>query len=389
MLGGRWGSPAMSGPAGRRARPGDGPVVRSARLDSEADRLPDAGDLLGQAEAVARPCVARSQDHRVAARVPGSSRAASSVPSSRAISARSSSRSQLVERPKARALPAQRIGRREGLEPDSQQLELRRQRTVGCGRVHPGAEGLERRPQLRFERLGLALGGAPEAQGPHEAIGLEPRLPAISDSRPDADPPVEVDLPEAILAVAEALAEPEVVPGLARMCGTPQRSRRISTGCSTRPAADYPWSVEAAGEKAGARARRPSSRERRERPAQRGRSALPAVPARMRSNSGASEAWRQSARPGGNRPSASSFSRCACMTTAAAGRSSAARRPRPRSSRRARERSPVRARTSLRSRIRRCSRYSSILAAGSSIQGPWPGPEQLEVGARRRSSESR
>ena len=91
-------------PASRRTGPRDGPVVRSAGLDREANRVPNAADLLGQAEAIARPRLLGVRITGLPRGYPGSSRAASSAPSSRAISARRSSRSQLVERPKERSL---------------------------------------------------------------------------------------------------------------------------------------------------------------------------------------------------------------------------------------------------------------------------------------------
>ena len=95
----------------------------------------------------------------------------------------------------------------------------------------------------------------------------------------------------------------------------------------------------------------------------------------------------QSTRPSRGAPSASSFSRWACIARAAAGRIGAGRRPRPRrAARRASARRRSSAATRARSRSSRCSTYSAILAAGSVIQGPWPGQssssvERLRAGA--------
>jgi hypothetical protein len=53
MLGGRCGSPAISGEPVARALAGDRPVVGAARLGGQPDRAPHRVDLLGQAEPVA------------------------------------------------------------------------------------------------------------------------------------------------------------------------------------------------------------------------------------------------------------------------------------------------------------------------------------------------
>ena len=56
-------------------------------------------------------------------------------------------------------------------------------RSAGGG-VDAGAERVQRGAQLRLERRRLALGGAPQAQRPHERSAGSPWRPAISASRP-------------------------------------------------------------------------------------------------------------------------------------------------------------------------------------------------------------
>ena len=77
------------------------------------------------------------------------------------------------------------------------------------------------------------------------------------------------------------------------------------------------------------------------------------------------------------------------MTIAAAGRSSAGTSSQTSASSAARERSPrSRAASRRRSRISRCSTYSASFAAGSVIQGPWPGQISSIGSAWSRRSES-
>ena len=136
--------------------------------------------------------------------------------------------------------------------------------------------------------------------------------------------------------MAKALAEPQVVPGLGADVGhspaitpdlhrssiPPSRSRPLVRGsgrrksCHHSPAAASPQSPRA--------------------PRLRGRIGYPSWPSETLSTAANERAVAQSARPGGNRPSASSFSRCACMTTAAAGRSWEGTSSQTRSKRRAR-----------------------------------------------------
>src|SRR5205085_11126018 len=99
----------------------------------------------------------------------------------------------------------------EGLEVQSEDLELGRERAIACRGVDPGAERLELGPQAGVERLLLALGDAAKSEGAHEPIRLEAHPPGDLREPAGADPAIEVDLPQAILAVAEPLTEPQVV----------------------------------------------------------------------------------------------------------------------------------------------------------------------------------
>ena len=70
----------------------------------------------------------------------------------------------------------QRVGRRERLERSRRSWSSTGSGRSRGGRVDAGAERLELGAQPRLERLGLALGGASQPQGAHEAVRLQPRL---------------------------------------------------------------------------------------------------------------------------------------------------------------------------------------------------------------------
>src|SRR6266550_1297964 len=61
---------------------------------------------------------------------------------------------------------------------------------------------------------GVQTCALPIAQSPHEAVGPEAGAAGDLGKPAGADPAVEVELPEAVLSVAEALGEPQIVPGL-------------------------------------------------------------------------------------------------------------------------------------------------------------------------------
>ena len=88
------------------------------------------------------------------------------------MSARSSSRSQLVERPKASSLPRLRMST--GLHGchsrPSTRISKRRRLGRGGARVDPGAEVVEQAAQLRLERRRLALGGVADPERPHQPV---------------------------------------------------------------------------------------------------------------------------------------------------------------------------------------------------------------------------
>ena len=129
------------------------------------------------------------------------------------MSERSSSRSQLVERPKASSLPRLRMSTgRQGSKLEAQDLHLERQRPgVAGGGVDAGAEALELRPQPRLELRLLALGDRADPQRPHQLVDRETLLAGhLGDPALD-HAPVEVHLPEPVLPVAVALGEEEVL----------------------------------------------------------------------------------------------------------------------------------------------------------------------------------
>ncbi len=94
----------------------------------------------------------------------------------------------------------------------AQDLHLERQRLgVAGGGVDAGAEALEHGAQLGLKRRFLGFGEAPDPQRPHQLVDRQAlRAGHLGDPSRD-DPPVEVQLPEPVLAVAEALGEEEVL----------------------------------------------------------------------------------------------------------------------------------------------------------------------------------
>ncbi len=278
MLGGRWGSPARSGAAGGRASSRDGPVVRAGGLDREANRVANARDLLGEAQAVSRPRLAWGEDHRVAARI-----------------ARVQARRQLGAQ-LAGHLGAQELALPVGREPEGQ--ELRQGERVGGRRTarspcagagtRPGAG--DRRPPAFTPAQNASSSDRSSGSSASASRSAARRRPRVrmkrSVSQPGAtgdlgqpsgaDPAVEVELPEAVLSVAEALAEPQVVPGLG-----------ADVGNSPAVAADLDRALEPVQPQApvGPRKRpakelipepgRGGRRQRRRTPRRRGRIALP------------------------------------------------------------------------------------------------------------------
>jgi hypothetical protein len=199
--------------AGSRSRLGDGPVVGAGGLDGQPNRVTHLGDLLDQAQAVALPGLTGRDHDGITARVAG-------------IQAGGQLRAQLprhlgtqkLSLPIGREAKREELGegecirRREGLEVQPEELELERRRAIGCGRVDPGAQRLELGAQPRLERRRLPLGGPSQPHRAHESIRLQPGTPSDLGQPAGADAPVQVDLPEAVLAMAEPLTEPQVVP---------------------------------------------------------------------------------------------------------------------------------------------------------------------------------
>ena len=180
MLGGRCGSPAISGePVALRA-PLTGPVVGPAGLGGEADRTPHGVDLLDQGKAVPGPRLLG--DEGVVGRIgrvelPGQLRAQRPrhVPP------------QQLPLPVGREAEGEQLAEAEDvewsprLEAQAQQLHLEGRRRARGGGVDPGAEALQQLTQARLERLLLAPGDATDAEG--YASGGRPAAPRGRPSR--------------------------------------------------------------------------------------------------------------------------------------------------------------------------------------------------------------
>ena len=234
MLGGRWGSPAKSGP----------PV---------AERAPVTAQLFDPLASTARPiesrtraiCSARPRPSPVHASpgvritglprgYPGSSRAASSAPSSRVISARKSSRSQLVERPKESSLA--RVSASAGTNASK---PIRRSwNSAGSGRSAAAALTPAQNASSADRSSGWSAAASRSAarRRPRVRMNRSVRSPGGRRSRPAArsrscgrgraarGDPVRGKSPPRTTGRASVLAW---------MWGTPQRSRPISTACSS------------------------------------------------------------------------------------------------------------------------------------------------------------
>ena len=196
--------------AGCAQRAADRPVVGAARLGGHADRAAHRVDLLGEAEAVARPRFLG--DDRVVRRV-------ARVELGRQLGAELAGHvgaQQLLlpvgrEAEGEQLAEAEDVGRAPRLELEPQQLHLERQR-LGARRrrVDALAEALEQGEQLRVEARRLALCRAPHPQRAHQPVDRQPLGAGELGDATGEGAAVEVHLPEPVLAVAEALGEPEV-----------------------------------------------------------------------------------------------------------------------------------------------------------------------------------
>src|SRR5262249_17834941 len=128
------------------------------------------------------------------------------------MSARSSSRSQLVERPKAISLPRLRMSA------GRQGFQSRRSNCIskgnGVAAAAARASPLKERPRRGGESVSRSPppgrgGGGAAGSHPPPAARRPPRPPYLGGA-PRDPPPVEVHLPEPVLTMAEALGKPEV-----------------------------------------------------------------------------------------------------------------------------------------------------------------------------------
>jgi hypothetical protein len=101
------------------------------------------------------------------------------------------------------------VDRLPGVELAAQELELGRRclRRLGGG-VNAGAVRVELGANGRVQLLRLPLGDPPQAKRPHQPVGAQ-SLGAGDLRQPTRrHPPVQLELPQPVLTVAEALAEP-------------------------------------------------------------------------------------------------------------------------------------------------------------------------------------
>ena len=204
------------GPAGRRAARADRPVVRAARRRRQTDLVADAPDLLGQPQPVAVEALTGAKHDGIALRIGR-------------VDLRGALLAQLADQVGAQQLPLpigrepereelaarQHVRRAPRLEVEAEKLELGRQRRGAPGRlVEAGAVRIEERSQVGAELRLLSQREPAQTKRPHQAVGRQSHPPRDLGDPAGADPALDVDLPESVLAVAEALPEPEVGGGL-------------------------------------------------------------------------------------------------------------------------------------------------------------------------------
>jgi hypothetical protein len=197
--------------AGGRTIGGDRPVVGARDVGREPELLTQRRDLLDDRRAVALPRLPRRQHHRIAGRVAG-------VEPGRELGTQGADEvgAQQLAFPVAREAERQQLGHGEGvggtprLELEPLDLELDRQRARARRRVDPRGVGAHRRAEPLFQLRLLAQRDPPQAESADEAVELHPLSAGDLRQPTRGQAAVEVELPEPVLAVAVALAEPEV-----------------------------------------------------------------------------------------------------------------------------------------------------------------------------------
>ena len=136
-------------------------------------------------------------------------RAVSSGPSSRTMSARSSSRSQLVERPKADSFTSASMSTgRQGSKSRRSSCSSNRSARAQAAALTPAQKASSASRSAGAQGVCLLLRHASQAERAHQTVRGQPLGAGDLGEPAGDDAPVEVDLPEAILTVAEALPEP-------------------------------------------------------------------------------------------------------------------------------------------------------------------------------------
>ena len=177
MLGGRCGSPAISGPPVALSAAADRPVVGAAGLGGEPDRARARASICS-ASASPSPCpgfLGRRPGCRPGRR--GRAARPAPGPSSRTMSARSSSRSQLVERPKASSLPTARMstGRQGSNSRRSSCISNgQRRRRRAAAALTPGAEASSRARSSGSSAASSRSAARRMPERAHQAVDRQP-----------------------------------------------------------------------------------------------------------------------------------------------------------------------------------------------------------------------
>ena len=314
--------------AGRRPRWAHRPVVRAARRGGQADLVANSADLLCEPQPIPVEPVTWMEHDRVALRIGRVDLGRSFL----AELAHEVGPQQLPlpvgRQPEREQLASgEHVHRTPGLEFEAKQLELSRRGRGAAGRlVEAGAVRIEERSQVGVQLRLLPQGHAAETQGSHQAVNRQSRAPRDFGDPAGADAALHLDLPEAVLPMAEALAEPEVGGGPARgppaFPSGPGRSRRAPRDRGSRSPRRY---GEGGVGRGATRCLRPSWRSGRSRYRSPSRLCAAGGPRSIpmaRFIPGARFPAVSRADPG-RRPSSWSFSRCASMAIAAGPRSSA------------------------------------------------------------------
>ncbi len=114
------------------------------------------------------------------------------------------------EGPGHEAPDGQRVGHLPGLGAVAEQQALQGWAATRQPGVHAGGEGLQRLPHLRLQTVHVAPRHPADSHPPHQAVVFQGGLPQHLGQGARGQPPVEVQLPEAVLGLDVAQGEEEV-----------------------------------------------------------------------------------------------------------------------------------------------------------------------------------